>query len=275
MNRMYTDLACEAAPQQTAGVRWETKSMGHCEATHVEVYSPIGERATGKPMGHYITLQSENLCKNEPATNRQLAQALCDTLRPMIPEGEGSVLVLGLGNRDVTPDALGAKTVKRLFVSRHILRNIPDAVDERVRDVCALAPGVLGVTGMETGEVALGVVHTIAPKCVICIDSLCALSLTRLLTTLQIADTGICPGSGLNNPRRELTHRTLGVPVLAIGVPLVVSAASLCPDLADSDMVVTPKQIDEAVENAAAIIAAGLNMALHPQIAYEEFADLV
>ena len=290
---MHTDLACEIAGRAGgAGVSVEEKTQGGMTVTIVKVLNEKGAGKIGKPVGTYVTAHSPSLCKNEPLLKRDMAQTIAQQLQTLLPQikKDDTVLVLGLGNSAVTPDALGSKTAQRVLVTRHIMQNIPDAVDDRARCVCAIAPGVLGVTGLETGEVALGIVENIRPACVIAVDSLAALSLHRVLTTVQLSDSGICPGSGLNNPRRELTHKTLGVPVIAVGVPLVVSARSILNDalgaqddddeLAQAlaahmdDMVVTPKDIDEAVNLAADVVAMGINLAIHDGISYDEFTQL-
>lgn len=295
--RYHTDLAMEVSGGVTRhdqGIQVDERQMGRATLTTVDIVNEKGERQTGKPVGRYVTAYCEDLCVNDPDTDEEISRLLGRLLFEMLPERkkEDTVLVVGLGNRAITPDALGSKVVGNVFVSRHIIENMPDAVDERMTNVCAIAPGVLGVTGVETGEIVLGVVEKVRPACVIAIDSLAARSLTRVLTTVQLSNTGIRPGSGLNNPRKELTAQTLGVPVLAIGVPLVVSAMSICADALEAagchmddrveralgkqaaDMVVTPKEIDEAVDNAAHLIAMGINLALHPEVGYEDFLPL-
>jgi len=131
---------------------------------------------------------------------------------------DSTILVIGLGNWNVTPDALGPKVVSRLMVTRHLLEYVPDQVDEGVRPVCAVSPGVLGITGIETGEIVRGIVDRVKPDVVIAIDALASRKMERVNTTIQIADTGISPGSGVGNKRMELSRETLGVPVIAIGV---------------------------------------------------------
>ncbi len=291
---IHTDLACEIAGRAGGrGVSVEEKTEGDMAVTIVKVLDDSGARKIGKPVGTYVTAYSPSLCRNDPEQKRGMSYTIAGQLKALLPQlkKEDTVLVLGLGNSAVTPDALGSKATQRVLVTRHIMQNIPDAVDERARSVCAIAPGVLGVTGLETGEVALGIVENIKPACVIAIDSLAALSLHRVLTTVQIANSGICPGSGLNNPRRELTLQTLGVPVIAVGVPLVVSARSILRDALGGDdqneeleniidrsvddMVVTPKDIDEAVNLAADVVAMGINLAIHDGISYDEFQEIV
>jgi len=217
-----------------------------------------------------------------------------------------NLLVIGLGNWNVTPDALGPKVVSRLMVTRHLLEYVPDQVDEGVRPVCAVSPGVLGITGIETGEIVRGIVDRVKPDVVIAIDALASRKMERVNTTIQIADTGISPGSGVGNKRMELSRETLGVPVIAIGVPTVVDAATMANDTIDlvidnlireakedshfynmlknidrnekyqliqevlqpyvGNLVVTPKEIDDVVDRIAKVIANGLNIALHQGI---------
>jgi spore protease len=198
----------------------------------------------------------------------------------------------------VTPDALGPAVCDGVFVSRHIHQYAPDAIDARIGNVSALAPGVLGITGIETGEIVEGVVERMKPTLIIAVDSLASQSIDRIRTTIQIADTGISPGAGIGNKRKAIDKETLGVPVIAIGVPLVVYASTIAQELAETalssmtadaalkdrmqhlldsmndvdgaDMIVTPKEIDKVVEDLAHIIADGLNIALHAHITLEE-----
>lgn len=293
MTDIYTDLASEIVKKGRGGpgVSLEEQNVGCAKLTIVDVLNIKGASSVGKPIGKYVTVASDRLCANDPETNRELSRIIADQLRPMLPhlDSKRGALVLGLGNSAVTPDALGGKTVKSVYVSRHIIENLPDAVDERASNVAAIAPGVLGVTGIETGEVAAGLVDRLQPACVIAVDSLAAMSTKRLLNTVQLTDTGISPGSGLNNARRELTRRTLGVPVVAIGVPLVVSALAICMDENGDEpqgvnqerrdelagLIVTPKEIDEAVGRAAGVIGMAINLAVHDGIEYDEFASLL
>ena len=219
---------------------------------------------------------------------------------------KSTVLVVGLGNWNVTPDALGPKTLSQLMVTRHLLEYVPKEVDEGVRPVCAIAPGVLGITGIETGEIIRGIVDKIKPDVVIAIDALASRRMERVNTTIQIADTGISPGSGVGNKRMALSKETLGVPVIAVGVPTVVDAATMANDTIDKvidslineakeekdfynmlknidrgekyqliqevlqpyvgNLIVTPKEIDDVVDRIAKVIANGLNIALHQGI---------
>lgn len=286
MRNIHTDLACELSQGiRMPGIISEQYEKDGAQITKITIDTPKAALRIGKPIGRYYTLMHHGLCKKQADSENRISLLIGDLIRQLLPQtvNPHTTLVLGLGNSAITPDALGSKTTEKVLVTRHVIENIPEAVDARVKSVCAIAPGVLGVTGLETGEVAQGIVDHVRPGCVICIDSLAAQSVSRLLTTVQIADTGICPGSGLHNPRRELTEKTLGIPVISIGIPLVVGIQSILSDAkADSEftdnswdkMVVTPTQIDEAVNQAAKIIAKGINFALQPDLSPQELESL-
>ena len=155
-------------------------------------------------------------------------------------------MVVGLGNWNVTPDALGPKVINRLMVTRHMIQIAPDQVQDGLRPVCAISPGVMGITGIETGEIIKGVVEKVRPDVLICIDALASRKLDRVNTTIQLADTGIVPGSGVGNKRMELSKKTLGIPVIAIGVPTVVDAATIANDAID---LVLDSMIEQAGQN--------------------------
>ena len=206
-----------------------------------------------------------------------------------------SVLIAGLGNRFVTPDALGPKVVEKIVVSRHVRTDerFSGEIDRRLGDVCAVAPGVLGLTGVETGEIIQGIVEKVKPDILLAIDALAARKSSRINTTVQISDTGIVPGSGIGNRRMELSEETLGIPVVAIGVPTVVDALTMARDLIENatgqeleaqfaegirktcgaDSIVTPKNIDLAIERMAQAISNGLNMAVHKGFDFNDISD--
>jgi spore protease len=275
--------------------------------TRVRVISPAGEQAIGKPMGNYITLEVPNIRDNDQKFYENTCKALAKELISILNLGEKStILIVGLGNWNVTPDALGPKVVSSVMVTRHLLEYVPEQVDAGVRPVCAVAPGVLGITGIETGEIVKGIVDKVKPDVIIAIDALASRKMERVNTTIQIADTGISPGSGVGNKRMELSRTTLGIPVIAIGVPTVVDAATMANDTIDlvldsmikqapkgsefynmlnsidrnekyqmiqevlqpyvGNLIVTPKEIDDAVEKIGKVIANGLNIALHKGI---------
>lgn len=293
------------------GVTVENSGDEDIKITRVRVTTPAGEKAIGKPMGNYITLEIPGLRNNDQELYENTCKALAKELSSILDLGEKTMtLVVGLGNWNVTPDALGPKVVSSMMVTRHLLEYLPDQVDEGVRPVCAVAPGVLGITGIETGEIVKGIIDRIKPNYVIAIDALASRRMDRVNTTIQIADTGISPGSGVGNKRMELSKATLGIPVIAIGVPTVVDAATMANDTIDlvldsmieqapkgtefynmmknidrdekygmiqevlepyvGNLIVTPKEIDEVVRKIAKVIANGLNISLHQGITLDD-----
>jgi len=293
------------------GVEVENAGDEEVRISRVRVTSPTGEASIGKPMGNYITLEIPRLRDNDQALYEKTCQALAKELTGIVNLGEKSTtLVVGLGNWNITPDALGPKVVSSMMVTRHLLEYVPEQVDEGVRPVCAIAPGVLGITGIETGEIVKGVVDRVRPNAIIAIDALASRKMERVSTTIQIADTGIAPGSGVGNKRMELSKATLGIPVIAIGVPTVVDAATMANDTIDlvmdslikeasqgtdfynmlnnidrnekyeliqevlkpyiGTLIVTPKEIDEIIDKVSKVIANGLNIALHKGITLKD-----
>lgn len=297
--------------QDIPGVQVENAGDENIKITRVKVVSPAGEKAIGKPMGNYITLEVPGLRENDQELYENTCKALAKELTSILKLNEKTMtLVVGLGNWNVTPDALGPKVVSSMMITRHMLEYVPEQVDKGVRPVCAVAPGVLGITGIETGEIVKGIVDRIKPDYVIAIDALASRKLERVNTTIQVADTGISPGSGVGNKRMELSVETLGIPVIAIGVPTVVDAATMANDTIDmvldsmieqapsgsefykmmksidrsekyamiqeilepyvGNLVVTPKEIDEVVQKVSKVIANGLNIALHQGITLDD-----
>lgn len=296
-----TDLAMEATEpygaQQIPGVEIINDEVAEgIRRVKVIISSEDGEKALGKKMGTYVTLETDGLAYGDTELDENCAKVLAAEIKSMAGESiEGSVLVAGLGNRMVTPDALGPEVCDMVFVTRHIHEYVPEGIDERMGNVSAISPGVLGITGVETGEIIEGVVERIKPSLIVVIDSLASRNIDRVRTTIQIADTGIAPGSGIGNKRKAIDKETLGVPVLAIGVPLVVYASTIAQDLMEAamdktnmkdlrmkrlfesmmdvegaDMIVTPKEIDKVVKDLARIISDGLNIALHKKLTLEE-----
>lgn len=276
---------------------------GGVTRTVVEIKDSAAAKRLGRDVGTYVTLSCPMDAAQGLDARRVLADTLAKDLGDMLPEGAKSVLVVGLGNRHVTPDALGPRTVERVLVTRH-LTNLPGAgALGEMRSVCAAAPGVLGVTGMETAEIVLGMAQHVRPDAVIAIDALAARSAQRIGTTIQLADTGVAPGSGVGNHRRALSRRTLGVPVIAVGVPMVVYAAVIAADALSAfaradgaspedeealiafarravgdalgEMIVTPREIDALIDRMAGILAKGINRALHPDLSPSEIAQLM
>lgn len=272
-----TDLAIEAvdrAGELTArDVRRTQEESDGMTVTHMEVLSDAAAAALGKPRGRYITAAMQQLTDDE---HRLTAHAvrLARELTALLPP-KGTVLVVGLGNRTVTPDTLGPSAADMVLATRHIGGEFARAAGlTDLRPVAVLTPGVLGQTGAESSEIVHGVCRELSPAAVIAIDALAACSISRLGCTVQLSDTGIAPGSGVGNDRRPLDHVRLGVPVVAIGVPTVVDAATLIRELspaavpaaqdAAAAMMVTPREVDLMIARAARLIAACINAALQP-----------
>lgn len=290
MRAKWTDLAVEAAGGTL-------REGGGLSRTVVRVENEESARKLGRPIGTYVTLACEQALTVSLETRRALADELAAALRDMLPKGMKTALVVGLGNRSVTPDSLGPRTAERVLVTRHIGDCLPQGVE--MSSVCAAAPGVLGVTGMETAEILRGMVAHVRPDAVIAVDALAARSSKRIASTIQIADTGITPGSGVGNHRKALDRRTLGVPVIAVGVPLVVYASTIASDTLCAlgegeieeervaacvervvseklgEMIVTPREVDALVERMAGVLADGINQALHPHLSRAEIAQLM
>lgn len=282
------------------GVEVESETNKEIEISRVKILNEDGEKSLGKPIGNYITLDVKKLKLAEEERINEIAEIVADELRKVISEhvtDTEDILVVGLGNLYVTPDALGPKVIPQIEVTRHILEYIPKLMPEDTRPVSAISPGVLGTTGIETMEILKGVVDNIKPKLLIVIDALASRSIERISSSIQIADTGIVPGAGVDNKRKEISQKTLGIPVIALGIPTVVDLASItndCIDLfienlqqkamsneylnklkeqdnyeeikealipKDYNMIVTPKEIDVLIENMSKIVASGMNMA--------------
>ncbi|CQR72086.1 Germination protease precursor [Sporomusa ovata DSM 2662] len=307
-----TDLALEAREMLTKrvredipGVLIETSEDEDAIITRVSITTPEAERMMGKMQGKYITIEAPGLRYKNTPLQQKIMNFLANELVSMIKlPRNATVLIVGLGNWNVTPDALGPRAAHKIVVTRHLQDMLSPELKDGVRSVCAISPGVLGITGMETGEIIQGIVSKIKPGLVIAIDALAAASSQRVITTVQLASTGIHPGSGVGNKRFGLTQASLGVPVVAIGVPTVVHATTIAMDtinalqehaafgryfksmanLSDQDrhtivrqvlpemlgdLMVTPKEVDRLIEDVAAVVAGGINQAMHPNIDYE------
>lgn len=274
-----TDLALEskerleAEKNEMRGVVFEEHfdEKRNVTITKVTIETENGAKAIGKPVGTYLTLEAPDMAVPDEGSHREVSEVLAEQLRALVKENMESVLVVGLGNREVTPDALGPEVIGNLYITRHILREYGEYAfpDKKVAAISGIVPGVMAQTGMETLEIIKGIISETSPQLVIAIDALAARSVKRLGRTIQIADTGINPGSGVGNHRKGLNEETLGVPVVAIGVPLVVDAATIVYDVCqDVDkipngivgMFVTPKNIDEMVKSLSYTISEALNM---------------
>lgn len=264
-----TDLAVEARQMRgsgaLAGVREGSESRRGTRIELVEVLDERGAEALGKPVGTYLTLTPPRRFALDPQAFSDAALTLSESLRELLAPARGLVLAVGLGNPSVTPDSLGPLTVRRMLATRH-LKGSPRF--ENVRPVAAVEAGVAGTTGIESGELVAALTRELRPAAVIAVDALAARSAERLCATFQLTDTGVTPGSGVGNARRELSRATLGVPVIALGVPTVIEAGTLAEELSGAetergDFFVTPRDVDSKVADAAKLAAAALNLALH------------
>lgn len=293
MLTVRTDLAAEAhalwresAKETTSlpGVRAREETLSGYALHRVEILDEEGAHALRKPIGTYLTLDISPLRRGDSDGFARAAETIAALIAPMLPP-EGCVLVCGIGNRQMTPDALGPLAPEHLLVTRHLGTVLPD-----FRPVAALAAGVLGTTGMEVAEWVRGAAQRVKPAAVILIDALAARSLDRLCTTIQIADSGLIPGSGVGNHRMALTREALGVPVISVGMPTVVDAATLAADTVNAcggnvdraelpqegkTLFVTPDSIDQKIREAAKLIGYGLNLALQPGLALSDLAALL
>ncbi len=274
-----TDLAIEKdefiSGKRPKGIRRETVKTEKTEITKITVGDPESAKAIGKPVGEYITVELTEFSYDTELLDDRM-KSISAQISSLLPKGDGAVLVAGIGNKDITPDALGPKCAEGIFSTRHISSELAEEIGlSHLNPVCSLATGVLGQTGIETGEIIKSVADSIKPKAVILIDALAAAGLERLGRTVQITDTGITPGSGVGNRRAEISRKTLGVPVIAIGVPTVVDAVTLAKDVTGREtakesaeaqkMMVTPREIDVVIDRAAKLLALAINCALQPE----------
>ena len=307
-----TDLALEAheichdeakEKAKIDGVKADIKKVGSITVTTISITNKNGENALGKPMGRYITIESPEI-KYSVEEYKKTCECIAENLREIIGDvGEETVLVAGLGNDEITPDALGPAVISKLIVTRHMKMHMQEVFGEDFSGVCAIAPGVLGTTGIETASVIKGVSGQVDAGVIIAVDALAARSADRISTTIQISDTGIQPGAGVGNRREGLDRESLGVRVIAIGVPTVVDAATIAKDsldeaflniskdkLSDEEkeeiiknaissnvkkLVVTPKDIDLVIERAAKTVANGINLALHKNLTLDDIESFV
>lgn len=239
---LRTDLVLEAHEvllqtsqlPEIEGIKSDHLSYEGIDISIIEIVTAQAAERLGKSPGKYITVEAAGLKDKNSELENRLVGVLCKQLQDILAlEDDATVLVVGLGNWNVTPDSLGPSVVEGLYVTRHLKALHPEKLGPGFRNVCAIAPGVLGLTGIETSEIIYGIVQRLKPDMVIAIDALAARSLHRLNTTIQISDTGIYPGSGVGNRRQGITKETLGIPVIAIGIPTVVDAATLTNDVID------------------------------------------
>lgn len=314
MEQIYTDLAIEnrriydpTDEKEIEGVAVDVKEDNNYSVTTVKVLNNKGSRLINKPEGTYITIDVPNLDRSDEDLKDEISIALSKELKGLM-EGykKEKVLIIGLGNWNISSDSLGPKVIERVLVTRHYFINFKKDFDESMANVAAMSPGVMGVTGIETYDMVKGIVEKIKPDIVVAVDALASRKMDRVSTTIQLSDTGINPGSGVGNIRKGLTEDSLGVPVIALGIPTVVNAATLVHDtmelIIDSlkeqsgeagqfyqlldklsgeekyglieevlnpfggNVIVTPKDIDVLIDDLSIIIANGLNISIHPGI---------
>ena len=295
MLKRRTDLALEAKELWTESAEKETKLEGvrardslreGYQVTTVDILDEQGASSLGKPVGSYVTVQLDALARREEDAFGRAARAIAAELNGLLkrPE-EATCLVVGLGNRAITPDAIGPGVADHTMVTRHLVEQAPEHFGS-FRPVAALAAGVLCTTGVESGELVKAVAEKIRPGCIIAVDALASRSMDRVCTTVQLANTGIVPGSGVGNHRAALNRETLGVPVIAVGVPTVVDAGTLAADIlaeagqegldpealagAGEGLMVTPRDIDQRVADLVKVIGYGINLALQPGLTIED-----
>lgn len=288
-----TDLALERREivnEDIDGIEVTESENDECKTTIIEIKTEDAAKRLGKAVGKFITLEM-NSFSNEAQVSGGRLKAITESIKELLPDGDGTILVAGVGNEDITSDALGPETASLIFATRHITEEVQRAVgfSEGLRSVAAVSTGVLGKTGIESGEYIKSICKAVKPRCVITIDALAAGSVERLGKTVQMSDTGIAPGSGIGNSRARIDEDFLGVPVIAIGIPTVVDAISLSSELSGVSpekldktklenggrMIVAPKDIDLLVKNASYLLALSINCALQPTLTSEELYSLM
>lgn len=266
------------------GIECEEEKKGDIKITRVKITNKDGEKALDRKIGNYITIDIKRMSNITTEKEEEIIKTFSKELKSIINKNaqlQDEILIVGLGNLYATPDSLGSKVVQNIEITRHIKIYLPNAIDPNTRSVSAITPGVLGTTGVETIEIVKGIVDNIKPKLVIAIDSLCSKNIDRINKSIQISDTGIIPGGGVGNKQEELSQETLGIPVIGVGVPTVLDAATIVIDTLNScnikvpdteiiqnmklnnfNFIVTPKEIDSLIESMSTIISEGINLSL-------------
>ena len=310
MYNFRTDLAIERTNiyrkanklEEIDGIETEDQEVNeNIKVSRVKITNNNGEQAIGKKKGVYVTIDLKDLKLADEGDIQKASDTLSNELKVIVQnhvQEKDDIMVVGLGNIYVTPDSLGPKVINEIDVTRHIIKYLPQYIDENARPVTAISPGVLGTTGIETYEILKGIVDNVKPKLIIVIDALASRSIERISSTIQISDTGIVPGAGVGNTRQEISEKTLGIPVIALGIPTVVESAVLVNDCLDLliekmqneaksnvylnqlkeqdnyetikdtlnpqnyNMIVTPKEIDDLIENMKDVVARGINMSV-------------
>lgn len=283
----------EKVEDEIPGIKTDFENVSEdLKVTKVEIISEEGEKALGKPIGKYYTLEADNMHLGMEEISSQVENKISSILKELLQlSAKDKVLVVGLGNEEVTPDSLGPKVISRINITSHLIKYVPQYINEDTRSVSAIVPGVLGTTGIETSDIIKAVSEKTTPDKIIVIDALAARNIKRIKNTIQISDTGIIPGAGVGNNRQRLNKETIGIPVVAIGVPTVVDSKTIVSDVIEglieenkidddkkedyykyiqkmlpeieNNSIVTPTEIDEVIANISEIIANGINMALN------------
>lgn len=287
MQNIRTDLAVEAHElskreaknaAEIEGVISNVEEKENITVTRVEITNENGSKALGKAIGSYVTIDAPDL-KYSLETYEEVCGIIADEIRKMAEvNGDMLTLVVGLGNREITPDALGTSVVSKLLVTHHIKQRMSDFFDDSISGVCAIAPGVLGTTGIETADIIKAVTEKVRPQLIIAVDALAAADIERVSKTIQISDTGIQPGAGVGNNREGLNEETTGVKVIAIGVPTVIDASTISKVEIPKEMaplMVTTKDIDLVIERTAKTVANGINLALHRDMTLRDVESYV
>ncbi len=291
MSPLRTDLALESIyTHENEGIIQSTEETDGTLVTRISITTQEASQLVQKPMGNFVTLETKAFTDTLPEKLEQHAQLLAKELTKLLPEKTEKILVIGLGNRNITPDSLGPSVIERIMVTNHVMDYLNTEKNADFQAVSAISPGVMGITGLETVEIVKGVVGRYQPSAVIAVDALCAGNPSRMFSTVQLTDTGINPGSGVGNRRDGLNKETLGIPVIAIGIPTVVDSDSIVYSAlssffeandsleesqimlrammkhTDKNCFVSPKDIDNMIARSARMVAGGINLALHRNI---------
>ena len=278
-----TDLAIELANENIEshdGISIKSNKKEDITVTEITVKNKTGEKVVGKPAGDYITIEFPDLLAF--SEYEKIEDRLLHAFKNIAPKNFSKILVVGLGNREITSDAVGPITAEKLLATRHLMGDFAKSIGlENLKSVAVIAPNVLGKTGMETVEIISSAVEKVKPDFVIAIDALCSLEAARLFSTIQLCNTGIAPGSGVKNSRKELSFSTLNVPVIAVGVPTVIEADSLVREMAGKEpqktasLIVTPKDADFLCRKISEILSGAINRFLQPDIEPHILSQLV
>ena len=278
-SNIRTDLASEVVQRpenaSLAGLELNEEHICGCRVTAVKINGGEASKVLCKPIGNYLTLELDEYIRRRENSFSDAANALSQLMRRFAEiQNAQSFLVACLGNRAITPDAVGPEVSDSLIVTRHLKQSLPQEF-AALSSVAVLRTGVLGTTGIESAQSLKALCGLVQPDCVIAVDALASGELDRLCRNVQICDSGIAPGSGVGNDRAELNRESLGVPVIAVGVPTVIDAAAFCADESAAGLFVTPRNIDELVRSVSKLVAYGLNLALHPGLSIADVDMLV